>query len=80
MLTRSGAHHLIPGWTLAEQWHLNPALPLPSREGQSVTTEFLGYPDVQSLMGRGNAPESRDWCFLLVCLFLKKGRQNGKEL
>lgn len=50
---------------LAEQWNLNPALTLPSGEHQSEMTEFLGHLNIQSLMGRRDAPESRDWCLLL---------------
>ena len=65
---------------LAEQWSLNPIQTLPSRESQNVMVEFLGHLHIPSLMGRGDTPESRDWCWFLVWICLKEGCQNEKEL
>lgn len=65
---------------VAKQWSLNPVLTMPSRESQNVIIEFLGHIDIASLMGRGDTPESRDWCLLLVWICLKEGCQDEKEL
>lgn len=57
-----------PRWMLAEQQNLHPALILPSREGQSVVTEFLGDLDTCPLMGRGDLRQ-----VLASCLDISKG-------